>query len=49
MKCKCGNITEEVLVDLTRKADGKVAESVAAEFCEKCNAYAVDFGGVTFE
>jgi hypothetical protein len=49
MNCICGKELVEVLVDLTRKADGKAAECITAEHCDECNHYYIDFGGISFE
>lgn len=49
MNCSCGNKLVEVLVDVTRLTDEKIAECVKAEHCDECNDYYIDFGGISFE
>jgi hypothetical protein len=49
MNCICGKKFTVVLIDLERKADGKVIENVTAEYCDECDTYYINSGGISFE
>jgi hypothetical protein len=50
MDCKfCGNKTKEMLADIVRKADRKVAENVTVKHCKDCNASFIDLEAISFE